>query len=152
MTNILLNDSAEKQWKYNILSEQYYHQFIDASDEKAIIHRGYAMHVDDCPIGMRIWKGRPYANFIDDCLNCQYCISAEEVILCTGRSRIATIDDFFIPEADRIRISDSEQEKENMIAQKTCPYCGGKLIERQGRYGLFWGCSNYPHCRFTASV
>lgn len=31
-------------------------------------------------------------------------------------------------------------------------YCGGKLIERQGRYGLFWGCSNYPHCRFTASV
>ena len=154
LTGILLNDSAEKQWKYNILSEHYYHQFIDASDEKVIIHRGYAMHVDDCPIGMRIWKRRPYANFIDDCLNCQYCISAEEVVLCTGRSRIATIDDFFIPEADRIRISDSEQEKEkeNMIAQKTCPYCGGKLIERQGRYGLFWGCSNYPHCRFTASV
>ncbi len=154
LTSILLDDSTEKQWKYNSLSEQYYHQFIGASDEKKVIHRGYAIHVDDCPIRNRIWNGKHYANFIDDCLNCQYCISSGDVVLCSGRSRIATIDDFFIPEADRIKITDLEQdkEKEDTITQGTCPYCGGKLIERQGRYGLFWGCSNYPHCRFTASV
>ena len=154
LTSILLNDSAEKQWKYNSLSEQYYQQFIKASDEKEVVHRGYAMHVDGCPISKRIWKGKPYANFVDDCLNCQYCISNGDTILCSGRSRIATIDDFFIPEADRIRTTDLEQEKEkaDTIAQGTCPYCGSKLIERQGKYGLFLGCSNYPHCRFTASL
>ncbi|MBQ8728614.1 MAG: topoisomerase DNA-binding C4 zinc finger domain-containing protein, partial [Oscillospiraceae bacterium] len=27
--------------------------------------------------------------------------------------------------------------------------CGGSLVERRGRYGTFWGCSNYPKCRFT---
>ena len=30
-----------------------------------------------------------------------------------------------------------------------CPRCGGKLVERTGRYGAFYGCANYPRCRFT---
>ena len=30
-----------------------------------------------------------------------------------------------------------------------CPKCGGHLIERNGKYGTFYGCSNYPKCRFT---
>ena len=35
------------------------------------------------------------------------------------------------------------------IALGICPRCGGKLVERQGKYGRFFGCSNYPKCRFT---
>lgn len=31
-----------------------------------------------------------------------------------------------------------------------CPRCGGQLILRQGDYGAFYGCSNYPRCRFTS--
>lgn len=30
-----------------------------------------------------------------------------------------------------------------------CPKCGGHLIGRTGKYGTFYGCSNYPKCRFT---
>jgi hypothetical protein len=30
-----------------------------------------------------------------------------------------------------------------------CPRCGGKLVVRNGKYGRFYGCSNYPHCRYT---
>lgn len=30
-----------------------------------------------------------------------------------------------------------------------CPKCGGRLIERHGKYGTFLGCSNYPSCKFT---
>ncbi len=30
-----------------------------------------------------------------------------------------------------------------------CPECGGKLVERTGRFGKFFGCSNYPRCGFT---
>lgn len=29
-----------------------------------------------------------------------------------------------------------------------CPRCGGKLVEREGKYGVFMGCSNYPKCKF----
>lgn len=30
-----------------------------------------------------------------------------------------------------------------------CPKCGGTLIKRNGQYGTFYGCSNYPKCKFT---
>lgn len=32
---------------------------------------------------------------------------------------------------------------------KLCPRCGGELKRRNGRYGEFWGCSEYPACRYT---
>ena len=31
----------------------------------------------------------------------------------------------------------------------TCPRCGGKLVERSGKNGRFYGCSNFPKCRYT---
>ena len=30
-----------------------------------------------------------------------------------------------------------------------CPKCGGELIMREGKYGSFIGCSNFPKCRYT---
>ena len=35
------------------------------------------------------------------------------------------------------------------ITNGICPQCGGRLVLRNGRYGSFYGCSNYPNCRFT---
>lgn len=32
------------------------------------------------------------------------------------------------------------------------PGCDGRLIERNGRYGRFLGCTNYPRCRYTANA
>ena len=31
----------------------------------------------------------------------------------------------------------------------TCPKCGSAMVGRSGKYGQFWGCSNYPACRAT---
>lgn len=33
-----------------------------------------------------------------------------------------------------------------------CPVCGGSLIKRKGKFGEFYGCENYPGCRFTMNV
>lgn len=38
------------------------------------------------------------------------------------------------------------------IRNKICPRCGGNLVLRNGRYGNFYGCSNYPSCRFTHDI
>ena len=35
------------------------------------------------------------------------------------------------------------------IQRGQCPRCGGSLVYRVGRYGKFWGCSNYPKCHYT---
>lgn len=37
------------------------------------------------------------------------------------------------------------------IERGLCPRCGAPLVLRQGRYGEFYGCSNYPRCRYTYS-
>lgn len=41
--------------------------------------------------------------------------------------------------------------EEYNIKQGVCPKCGAPLVLRQGRYGEFYGCSNYPRCRYTYS-
>lgn len=53
------------------------------------------------------------------------------------------------------------QHKQNVIAykenlerikgKKTCPYCKMPLVLRNGKYGEFYGCSNYPKCNYTLS-
>ena len=35
------------------------------------------------------------------------------------------------------------------IKGNICPRCGGTLVLRKGKYGTFYGCSNYPKCRYT---
>ncbi|MDO5549593.1 MAG: exonuclease domain-containing protein [Lachnospiraceae bacterium] len=34
-------------------------------------------------------------------------------------------------------------------ADMRCPRCGGELKLRNGRYGSFYGCGNFPACRYT---
>lgn len=41
---------------------------------------------------------------------------------------------------------------ESKIYNRICPRCGGQLVERDGRYGPFLGCSNYPRCNFTHKI
>ena len=35
------------------------------------------------------------------------------------------------------------------LKNNICPRCGGNLILRKGTNGSFYGCSNYPNCKFT---
>lgn len=35
------------------------------------------------------------------------------------------------------------------VSTEVCPRCKSPLILRNGKRGQFWGCSNYPKCRFT---
>lgn len=40
-------------------------------------------------------------------------------------------------------------KKTMKIESGICPRCGGKLVQRNGKYGTFVGCSNYPKCKYT---
>jgi len=35
---------------------------------------------------------------------------------------------------------------------ENCPRCGGPLVYKQGRYGRFIGCSNFPQCRYIEPI
>lgn len=43
-------------------------------------------------------------------------------------------------------------ECERKINSGICPKCNGRLVLRTGKYGKFYGCSNYPTCRFTKQI
>lgn len=33
-----------------------------------------------------------------------------------------------------------------------CPKCGSELYKRNGKFGPFYGCANYPACRYTQNI
>ena len=43
----------------------------------------------------------------------------------------------------------NERNRNLAVASGKCPRCGGTLIRRNGKYGTFYGCSNYPRCKYT---
>lgn len=49
--------------------------------------------------------------------------------------------------SNREHVAEIKKMKED-ISNNICPRCGGKLVERQGKYGSFYGCENYPNCKF----
>lgn len=36
--------------------------------------------------------------------------------------------------------------------EQSCPVCGGVLMLRKGKFGIFYGCSGYPACRYTRNA
>ena len=49
-------------------------------------------------------------------------------------------------------VKQNKQRRDNAIVSGRCPKCGGKLVLREGRYGRFYGCSNYPKCNYTLNT
>lgn len=43
---------------------------------------------------------------------------------------------------------ETKKRRDVAVANGICPRCGGKLVLREGRYGKFYGCSNYPRCNY----
>ena len=45
-------------------------------------------------------------------------------------------------------VKEAKYRTDSKIALGICPQCGGTLVRRNGKYGSFYGCSNYPQCKF----
>lgn len=59
--------------------------------------------------------------------------------------------------ASRSKITNKEhiyniREQQRNLELGICPRCGGSLVLRNGKHGDFWGCSNYPKCKFIKKV
>lgn len=53
-------------------------------------------------------------------------------------------------------VNELENRHGDRLSDKTkiCPLCGGRLIKRNGQYGEFFGCSNFPSkgCKFKKKI
>ncbi|MBE3128974.1 MAG: NERD domain-containing protein [Actinobacteria bacterium] len=50
------------------------------------------------------------------------------------------------------RIKEKKKDNKNKIMNNICPKCGGLLVIKDGKYGKFKGCRNFPKCKFTANL
>lgn len=50
---------------------------------------------------------------------------------------------------EHIKYAKEIKNSKEITNKNTCPKCGGTLVKRNGKYGEFYGCSNYPKCNFT---
>lgn len=55
---------------------------------------------------------------------------------------------FINPEVQKVIYGGLEKKD----VSEVCPKCGGNLVEKNGRYGKFKGCRNFPACKYTKSI
>ena len=90
----LVEETSNKKWLFNTRVEKLKTLLFQTGEKKRIITRRVAQHVDYCPINIRTWRGKSYANVIDDCIYCKYSLDAPlggAPILCGGRHKITTL-------------------------------------------------------------
>lgn len=52
--------------------------------------------------------------------------------------------------AHKQNVSAYQEKLGELEKQKVCPYCKANLVLRNGKNGKFYGCENFPKCRYTA--
>ena len=50
------------------------------------------------------------------------------------------------------RVKVIKAERDEVIKENKCPYCETPLVLRKGKYGEFFGCTNYPACKYTQKL
>ena len=67
---------------------------------------------------------------------------------------LSVIQNFYQPFIKNLEQKEKEVKKLDLTepTKEKCPLCGAPIIKRAGRYGDFYACSNFPKCKYTASL
>lgn len=77
------------------------------------------------------------------------CISDVDVERITNTLKESNVRDVIGKDAHIRNVKAAQRIQNDKISSGICPNCGGELVLRKGKYGVFYGCSNYPKCKFT---
>jgi len=78
LEELVVGAGTHKRWIHNAFAERQRRRMLAEATARDTIHRGLALHVDGCPLPARVWRGKPYANVIDDCCSCEHAIKIED--------------------------------------------------------------------------
>lgn len=82
-------------------------------------------------------------------LSSEKCISLKELMQIKSTLEFSEIKEKIIKKEHiktiKRKIINDKLKKENLI----CPKCNSELKLKDGKYNKFYGCSNFPKCRFT---
>lgn len=79
-------------------------------------------------------------------------ISSSDMERLTAQLRQTSIIDKEARKSHNNQIKVAVKERRARENAKICPKCGGTILLRSGKYGEFYGCSNYPKCRYKMNA
>ncbi len=137
------DEIAEGKMRWQSAIEEFYRPF-----EENLLKKQKEVEKDDiikvekldekcpeCGEGLIIRLGR-YGKFIA-CSNypkCKYSRPLEKV------------------EMKDLNVIDKEGKIESLSEGEVCEKCGGKMVVKEGRFGRFLACENYPKCKTTKTL
>ena len=90
--------------------------------------------------------------FFSDLINVEYTKDMEDELDLIADGKLIWNDvlgKFYELFEPRVKNAFSEMEKKAPESTgEVCPECGSELVVRNGRYGEFVACSNYPECKY----
>ncbi len=126
-----------------------YVKIIDTLKERAYIVLEDKKFV---PTEIGILTTKKLQEFFSNIINVKYTADMEHDLDLVAEGKLVWNDmlDKFYKEFDPIVLNafKSMEKEPPKETGETCPECGSPLVIREGRYGEFTACSNYPNCKY----
>ena len=105
------------------------------------------------PTEQGILTDEKLGQYFSDVINVEYTADMEKTLdeIAEGqKDSIAYMHQFYDRFAPIVEDAYNKMPKKELErVGRTCPSCGGELVYRNGRYGKFISCINFPTCRYT---
>ncbi len=167
-SNVILSNSIEKEQHFTKPKSRYteaklikeleelgigrpstYAKIIDTLKE-----REYVVVVDKKfqPTEVGILTTHKLQEFFSNLINVKYTANMEKELdeIADGEvNYITLLKDFYKEFEPMVKYAyDNMEKKEAEKTGEVCPECGSDLVLRNGKYGTFTACSNYPNCKY----
>ncbi len=97
--------------------------------------------------------------YFPDVLSVDFTARMEDELdeIAEGKPWVQVFDEFYQQFSKSLAVADEalpklDLKKEPELVGRDCPLSGHPLVYRQGRYGRFIGCSDFPKCRYTEQI
>lgn len=167
-TDVLITDNIETKQHFTEPPARYSESSLIKEMEKlgigrpstysttmsTIVDRGYVTVVDKkfVPTEIGIETTEKLGEFFSNLINVKYTAKMEEDLDNIAGGTIIwneLLKEFYDEFEPMVKNAfDNMEKKEAEETGEMCPECGKPLVIRNGRYGKFTACSNYPECKY----
>ncbi len=123
-------------------------------DRKYVEKKGKFFHPTELGVIVNDLLVKHFGRYI----NVDFTARMEEALdrIASGKdNRVEVLKQFYGPFAQAVEEAGATMERRQIEPEKigeACPQCGADLVIRDGRFGRFIGCSNYPKCKYTRPI
>ena len=148
--------TTEAQYLYNPIKQNWGHAYALAErlNLNIRVFKPIVVFSNDCELHISSTTPVVYMSQLEGVIlsNTREIIPREQVALIYDRLYNLDLNGEENEDRHIHSIEDRFINREATIKNGICPHCGGHLVLRNGKYGQFYGCSNYPKCKFTHNM